>query len=271
MSEEATEVARRDEEKVFGPDRRRRMWAFVVWAIVISLWVQWLGAGAWAELQSEDGSVVVLMLQGLPLVAVAVATNWDHLAGRMALVPMSFLPGLAMLAQAEWEVLWAPMPVGLSMATFALYLLVAARGPAGADDGSREGRRAQGGLPDGFAANFRQFLTVRFVVMALLFTVITYGLFFAPATQEALGGIGDSEASRLQHVFAVVLIYFAWLVTVYVGALLPALNWEHDRRRLGVPASQLELLGDAQRLGRRVGGWVVALSVVIVASVWIMY
>lgn len=267
VSDEAT---RRDEEAVFGPDRRRRVWAAVLWVIVGSLWVQWLGPGAWAEFRSEDGSAAVLMLQGLPFVAAAVATTRDHRAWRMALVPLSFLPGLAMLPEAEWEALATPVSVGLSLATFALYLVVAARGPAASPPTQAKRQRAQGGLPDRYAASFHQFVVLRFAVMAVLFAVITYGLFFAPSTQEALSMARDSSARTLQHVFAVVLMYFAWLVAVYVGAVLPALSWEHDRRRTGVPPRQLQLLGRPGRLRRRVVGWVIGLSVVIVGSVWVL-
>lgn len=268
--DEATRAARRDEEAVFGPDRRRRIWTVIVWAVAGSLWVQWLGPGAWAEFHSEDGSAAILMLQVLPLIAVAVATTRQHVAWRLALVPMSFLPGLAMLPEAEWEALTTPLSLGLSLATFALYLVVAARGPRRLPEGQRMSRRAKGGLPDRFAESFRRFVALRCAVMAALFALITYGLFFAPSTREALSMARDSGASRLQHLFAVVLMYFAWLVAVYVGALSPAMNWEHDRRGTGVPPGQWELLSQARRLKYRVATWVVGLSVVIMVSIWLL-
>lgn len=249
----------------------RRLWAVLFAFIAISLWTQWLGAGALAELRSEDGSSAVLALQILPLMAMGIALMWRHEAARLALVPVSFLPGLAMMADAEWAALTSPGSLTLSVATFAVYLVVAASRPRAHETGPVLRRpSAPGSENDGQADFFRRFVVVRFAVMGILFVLVTYGLFFDESTKQALAALDGDTAAATQHVFMVISMYFAWIIAVYMGAILPALNWEYHRRRSAMPAGHRRLLADSQRLGRRVFLWLTGLLIVVSLSVWFL-
>ena len=249
----------------------RRLWSVLFVVVAISLWAQWLGAGALAEIQSEDGSSMVLALQLLPLAAMAVALMWHHSAARLALVPVSFLPGLALLADAEWAALSSPWALSFAVATFALYLVVAASRPTDEPVQSFLRRSASADyFKDGQAHFFRRFVALRFAVMGFLFVLITYALFFDPSTQQALASLEGEKAAVTQHVFMVILLYFGWVIAVYMGAILPALNWEYRRRRSALPTAQRQLLAQPARLGRRVFFWLMSLLIVVFLTFWFL-
>ncbi len=262
MAKEETAESARDEEAAFGRARRLRLWSILFVVVAVSLWIQWLGPGILAEARSEDGSEFVAALHSLPFFAVAVGVIWRHPAILLGLVPVSFLPGLAMLPDAELEALASPGALIVSLATFALYLVVAAGAPdwravRGEVRGDIDGR----GRKDGHADIFRRFVILRFSAMGLLFAAISYALFFDPATSEALASLDDESAMRTQHVFTVVAMYFAWMIAVYIGAILPALNWEHHRRGSGMSADLKRLIARPDRLVRRVLLWLGCLFV----------
>lgn len=260
-----------DEEAAFGKARRRRLWMVLFAAVATSLWVQWLGPGVWAELRSADGSEAVLALQMMPVLVGVLALVWRHPAAVLVLYPVSFLPGLAMLPEAEWEALARPGALTLSLATFGLYLIVAAVAPRRRPTQAVARRSlGAGGDPDGHADAFRRFVVTRFVATAALFAVITYALFFAPSTAEALAAIDGEQARRTQHVFTVIAMYFGWMIAVYVGAILPMMNWEHHRRSSALPGGQRQLLRDPQRLARRVFIWLVGLMVMTFSFVFLL-
>ncbi len=249
----------------------RRLWLFLWTVIAASLWAQWLGPGAAAELQSEDGSALVLALQILPLATGVVAAMWRHPAALLALFPISFLPGLALLPQAEWQALSSLGAVLSSLATFGLYLLVSASVPADTSPSSdRDQRAIEGASKDRHGDAFRRFVVLRFGAVAVLFAIITYALFFSPDLQQAFAALETEKAARTQHVFAVVTMYFAWMIAVYVAAVLPSLNWEFRRRRSAIPPKQRALLDAPKPLKRRVAIWLVSLLVVVFLSVFFL-
>ena len=250
-------------------ERSRRLWTFLFLLIAASLWIQWLGPGALAEIRSEDGSETVLALQLLPLAAAAIAVLWDHPAWRLTLFPISFAPGLAMLADAEWEALLGPGALILGLATLALYLIVAAARPPEASYRTTRRRPSRArGERDGYALAYRRFVLVRLLIVGGLFALITYALFWDPATLDALASAQGEEAQGMQHLFAVVVMYFAWMVAVYIAAVLPSLNWEYHRRRPAMPAGQEQLLADQSRLRRRVWTWLAVLLMATTVIVW---
>lgn len=258
-----------------GPDNggeprwTRRLWFVSMTVVALGLWVQLLAPGLAAELQSDDGSGLVALLQLLPLATAVIAVVWRHPSGRLAVFPVSFVPGLAMLSPVEWKALAAPGTLIAAVATFIVYLAVAAGRPdeivhqPGADIGA-----ARHPAGDVHADSYRQFVAVRFAAMALLFALITYALFFDASIQESLAGLQGEDAAVNQHLFMVVTAYLGWMVAVYMGAVLPSLNWEYHRRRSPIPDAQRRLVADPGRLGRRIQIWLVCLLVVTTVTVW---
>ena len=261
-NEEKTDQMR-DEEAAFGRSRRLRIWSIIYVAVAVSLWAQWLAPGVLAEVRSEDGSEAALALQSLPFFAAALGVLWRHRAILLGLVPVSFLPGLAVMSDVELTSLATPGSLLLGLATFALYLVVAAQVPDWKPEPTaRDGGWCADGLGDEYGEIFRRFVVARFVAMGLIFAVITYALFFDAGTAAALAALEGDRAIDNHHTFMVVLVYFAWTIAVYVGAVLPVLNWEHHRRRSGMPAGQRRLLNEPRRLVRRVFFWLAGLFVV---------
>ena len=256
------------EGKTGDADRDQLLWVVLYGLIALSLWAQWLGPGLVAELRSEDGSDLALLCQFLPIAAIGVGALWHHPAGRLALVPISFLPGLALLPGAEWEALGSPVSLLLVLATLLLYLFVAASRPDEMPDRAGAVRDIDGENDDRQAAHFRRFVATRFGVAAVLFGVITYGLFFDLGIQRSFAALDGETERRTQQVITAVSTYFGWMIAVYTAAVLPALNWEHHRRRSPVPEKQIRLLADSRRLGRRVVVWLGCLLIMTLVSFW---
>lgn len=251
-------------------ERSRRQWLFLFVLVAISLWLQWLGPGAMAEMRSEDGSESVLALHLLPLVALALALFWRHPAGRLTLFPVCFIPGLAMLPDIERAALMSPPSLILGLATALLYLVVAAARPPEVTYGTPRQRVAKAAkIADSWAPAFRRFVVTRAVVMSLIFGLITYGLFWDPAVAQTLAAVDGELGPRTQHSFVAVVMYFAWMVATYIGAVLPALNWEYHRRRRLTLA---QVVGGRQKVRRHLWIWLAALmvvtTVVMMAGYW---
>lgn len=250
-------------------ERGQRQWMFLFFVVAISLWLQWLGPGALAEVRSEDGSESVLALQLLPLAALVLAAMWNHSIGRLTLFPISFIPGLVMLPDAELEALTTPGSLLLALSTLALYLVISAARPPEASYGVPRRRPAQAGEGgDGYSRSFRRFVGVRMAVMGALFAVITFALFWDPSVAEALAAVDGEAGRKTQHAFVAVVMYFAWMVAVYMGALLPSLNWEYHRRR---PPLKKESLARPGRLRRRVWIWLALLMTMTTSTfLWLV-
>ena len=97
--------------------------------------------------------------------------------------------------------------------------------------------------------------------------MITFALFWNPTVAEALAALDGETAQKTQHTFVAVVIYFAWMVAVYVGALLPALNWEYHRRR---PPLKSQLLARAPKLRRRVWIWLALLMTMTTSALLLL-
>ena len=247
----------------------RRLWFIAMTVVAAGLWVQLLAPGVAAELESDDGSELVALIQLLPLIAAVVAVVWRHPAGRLAVYPISFVPGLALMSQVEWEALSGGQSLVAAVVTFGVYLALAAGRPEEMiHRGEDDVRPAQTPPGDEYARRFRRFVLVRFAAVAVLFVAISWALFFAAPIQESLAGLDGADAARSQHLFMVVALYLGWMVAVYMAAILPALNWEYHRRRSALPQRQRRLLGEPGRLRTRISVWLVALLVGTLLSVW---
>lgn len=239
--------------------------------VAAGLWVMWLGPGAVAEYQSVDGSAWRLAAYGLPLLIVAGAVVWDHPAGRLGVVPVSFVPGLALLPDAEWAALSEPVSVLVAAGTFAVYLVVAAAGPDGA--GSLSSDRigeATGEGSDDHSEVYRRFVAVRFGALGVVFCAIVYALYLDPSIAASFARLEGEQAARNQQLFTAVVVFFGWMVVLYTGAISPALNWERHRRRERIPAAVRELQKGPGLLRRRLVGWLGALVIVSLAAVFVL-
>lgn len=260
-------------EQAARAERGPRVWMFLFFLVAASLWGQWLGPAAMAELRSEDGSETVLALQLLPLAVGLAAAMWRHPIGRLVVFPVSFLPGLALLPGAEWEALASPWSLMLALATFGLYLIVsAARPPEATYETPRPTKSLEdepiGG--DGLTRSYRRFLIGRVVALTFIFGVITYALFGSTTVTEALNSVPGEQARKIQHSFTAVVMYFTWMIAAYVGIILPSLNWEYDRRRSILPERQRRLLNEPRRLQRRIWIWLAILMAVTTSTVYFL-
>lgn len=272
MQQRRPDSARPESEESSGPRRwSRRLWPLLFGVIGFGLWIQLLAPGALAESRSADGSQFVVFVHCLPLVALGVGLLWRHVAGRLTVVPLSFVPGLAMLPRAELAALTSTWSLVLAIGTLALYLVVAASRPAGPSGAGKEtGQPVIQPSADRHAGAYRWFVATRFGAVAVVFCVVTWALFFAPSIQEALAALEGEDATRSQHLFTAVVVYLVWMVVAYVGAVLPALNWEYYRRRSGLPDSHRALLEAPGRLGRRIVAWLAVSMVVTLLALWLL-
>ena len=248
---------------------QRRLWLLLFVIVTVGLWVQLLGMGTAAELQSEDGTGIAVTLYLIPLIAAMIAVVWRHPAGRLALYPVSFLPGLAWLPDAEWQSLASAGSLVPAAATLAVYFVVAASRPSEMPARIEQGRRdSRGDSSDDHALRYRRFVVSRFSVMALIFVVITYALFVDAGIQESLATLQDQTASKTQQLFSAAAVYLGWLVVVYVGAVVPALNWEYHRRRSPLSSGVRRLIEEPNRLVRRIVLWLCGLMAITAVVLW---
>ncbi len=253
--------------ELFEVERDQKVWFVLFVMLSVALWAQWLGGGAAREVISEDGSGAVLALSLLPLGAAVLALVWRHPALELVVVPLSFVPGLIFLPEAEWARLGEPFALMASGLLFGMYLVVAAGRPPASELVGLPRRALEEELErsDQRSEAFRAFVMVRMVAMAAVFCVITYALFFSVPIQEHFEAL---EEGQVQHVFTTVLLYFGWSIVAYMGAVLPALNWEHDRRQSVLTRRERQLLASGPRLARRVALEVGAVVVVFVGILW---
>jgi hypothetical protein len=254
--------------ELFEVERDQKVFFVLYVVLSVALWAQWLGGAVVTEVSSEDGTGGVLALYLLPLGAAALAVLWRHEAMPLVVVPASFLPGFLVLPEGEWGRLGEPGSLVASGVLFAVYLVVAAGRPRSDELVGLPRRELEEELErsDQYSEAFRGFVAVRMVVMAALFCVITYALLLSPPIQESFAALG--EGGEAQRVFTAVLLYFGWSIAVYMAAVLPALNWEHDRRQSVLSVRERRLLKSGARLRRRVFVEVAAVVVVFLGIFW---
>lgn len=258
-------------EELVGRDREYRTWAVLLLIIAAGLWAQLLGAGVWAEVQSEDGSALILALQLLPLL-MAVAAVWvHHRVVRLFVFPMSLVPGMALMAEAEWAAAGEPISLMVKGALFGLYLVVAAGRPVTKDLIALP-RRPVGQVEGKIFEDrrFRRFMVWRVLASAVIFGVITYALFVDPEISAAMSTVETRDGRASHQAFVVVLMYFGWTIAIYMGTVLPVLNWEYQRYQPGVPRSLGRLLRRPGYLMLRITLWMAGLIVAIVGGLWVL-
>ncbi len=271
MSADGEQNLERDQEAAFGAARYHRRWLAVYVVVALSLWLQWLGVGVWIEVRSEDGSEAALAAYLVPLAVLVVGAMWRHPAGRLALVPASFLPGLAMLPAPEWEAMGEPLAMGLSAVTFLIYLLAALKVPAG--EGKWEAQEletAEVALSEEADIDraFHRFVARRVAVVAALGALLVYGVYWSPAVEAALALTEEPGVQRRQHTLVAVAMAFSWMVVVYMTLILPALNWDRHRRGPPEGAKLRALLSRGGALRRRVAIWLILLSAATAAMIF---
>ncbi len=265
MSEESAGLER-DAEVAFGATRHRRRWFVLYVVVTLSLWMQWFGLGVLSEVRSDDGSEAALAAYLLPLAMMVVGALWKHPAGRLALVPSSCLPGLAMLAPPEWEALSEPVPLVIGAVTLALYWVVALKRPSPRREEVQRGLREEEvaqvtGAEARRERAFGRFVIRRVALVAGLGGLLVYGMLWSPQVTDALATAASEQGRIRQETLVAVTMSFSWMVVVYMALILPTLNW--DRVRLQPPAGQrlLALLRQPEGLKRRVAIWLILLCV----------
>lgn len=255
-------------EELFAVERDQKMWLVLFVLITGALWVHWLGGGVIAEVSDQESSGALMALYLIPLAVATMAVVWRQRGLSLLAVPLSFLPGLWVLPEPAWERLGEPLALGIAGALFGLYLLVAAGRPDTESLVGLKRRSLEEALErsDRYSEEFRRFVFLRMVALGGIFAAITYGLFVDPAAAEAFDSLGAFSAD--QRVFTAVLLYFAWSIALYMGAILPALNWEHDRRQPVISERLRSRMNSPARLVRQVALWIGAATVLIVLAMW---
>ena len=241
--------------------QRGSVWRTMLLAfLALTLWGQWLGAGLVAEVLSADGSGLRVIAMLTPLFFGALAGVRANPALRLMVFPVSFLPAMALLTEREWAAMAEPMTLLASAATFLSYLVVAAIGD---DLNETPGQKpTEVHATDSLASRYRVFVRTRSAVVLGVLTVLVWMLFVDPQISRTLVERAGDRAT-LHLTFMTVLMLFAWVVMAYMAAVLPALNWEYERRQPVLTRGQLRLLESPGALKRRVVGWVAAAAMVI--------
>lgn len=259
-------------EELFARDREYRVWSVLLFVLGVGLWVQLLGAGAWAEVQSEDGSGAILALQLLPLLMAMVAVSVHHGAARLSLFPLSFLPGMALMTDVEWAAMGEPASLMVKGGLFGLYLLVAAGRPETKDVVATPRRPVMepGGVFED--RRFRRFLGMRVFAGVALFAVISYALFLDPQIGAAIAAVdaAGESSGRSHHSFMVILAYFGWAIALYMGTVLPILNWEYERYQQRRLRSSRALIEPSGRLMVRIMLWLGGMIIVIIGALMML-
>ncbi|WP_146618190.1 hypothetical protein [Lujinxingia litoralis] len=237
-------------------------WALLAF-LMLNLWAQWLGAGLFAELRSADGSGLRILAMMVPLVVGVVGLVHAHPALRLLIFPVSFLPGMALLAEREWEAMSEPVALLMAVASFVLYLIVAA---ISGEEGELPAQQPADVHPgDGRAGDYRFFVRSRVLAVSAVLAAILGALYVSPAIKTSLVAQA-AERAPLHLTFMAVVMLFAWVVMAYISAVLPALNWEYDRRQPVFSQSLARLMSSPRTLARRVMWRVVAAGAVIMVA-----
>jgi hypothetical protein len=217
-----------DDARPRGLRRQSATWQLVTTGLGVSLWVQLFGAALGARLGAPASEAGAALAYLLPLLALAAATVWRAAPLALLIVPISLLPGLALLPPIERILLTegaALLRIGLSLL---LYMAAASAGlmadpVPGESTPSAEQR--EGG------AEYMQVVYGRAVVMLLVFIAPAYAVYADPAIAAALSERygGSPEVARS---FIGMLHFFAWSVLAYMLVLLPVLNLEYDYKQL---------------------------------------
>lgn len=257
-------------EEFFEVERAQHGWLVLYFLVALSLWAQWSGLGAWTEIESEDGSAAILALHLLPLAALALALGWNEALARLFVFPVSFLPGMLLVTEMDRARLMEPLGLGLGLASFGLYLVIASSRPKASGLIGATTREVKVRLKDRYAEGFRRELIARILGLGMVGAMITYGLFIDPEIGASLARLQGESGGEAQHLFMVVLLYFTWMIAVYMAGILPVLNWEYERRQPALSPGERRLLRSPSRLRRRVLVWLGLLFLVIPTTVWML-
>ncbi|TXD38344.1 hypothetical protein FRC98_05470 [Lujinxingia vulgaris] len=255
------EGSRREEQGQEPARERGSLWRALLLAfLALTLWGQWLGAGLAAEVLSADGSGLRVLAMLTPLFFGALAIARPNPALRLMVFPVSFLPAMALLTEREWAAMAEPGALLASAATFVSYLVVAAVGDEPRESAGQQLTEVH--TTDSLAPRYRFFVRSRAAVVAGVLAVLIWMLFVDPEVGRTLVERHGERAS-LHLTFMSVCMLFAWVVMAYMAAVLPALNWEYERRQPVLTRAQLRLIDTPKLLKRRVAGWLVAAGVTI--------
>lgn len=212
----------------WGALRSSKLWGVATLLLGVGVWVQLFGAGAWTEIQLDQGRLHAVIAYLLPLFILGVGV-WSRMSLLLLMIlPVSLLPGLAMLPQAEHMVLSDGLSMIRVAASLGLYLAIAS---AGAELDRRHDEVVL--LKDtGKAFNHQRFVLIRITLLLILLVVPSYGIFQDPDIAQALTQY-YKDGPDAARAFLSLVHFFCWSVVAYMMVLLPALNIEYEQRSLG--------------------------------------
>lgn len=208
--------------------RSSKLWGVATVLLGVGVWVQLFGAGAWTEVQLEQGRLHAVLAYLLPLFILGVGV-WARMSLLLLLImPLCLLPGLVMLPQAEHMVLSDGLSMIRVAASLGLYLAIASAG-AGLDRQHDDVVLLE---DKGQAFNHQRFVMIRIALLLILLVVPSYGIFQDPAIAQALTE-HYKDGPDAARAFLSLTHFFCWSVVAYMMVLLPALNVEYEQRSLG--------------------------------------
>lgn len=248
--------------------RGARVWSVASTLVGLSLWAQLFWVGLMSEVQFDAPRNWALLAYGLPVLVLAVGVLTRTPVVLLVLWVGSFLPGLVLLPEPERELLMeagSMLRVGVSMA---LFLAVASAGSGADEEGEDAPSEALPAQTLSARGEMRWFVFARLMVLGVLFVVPAYAVYQDVEVAAALSRSYGSGAQSAR-VFLGVVHFFVWSVAAYMMVLVPALNVEYDRRRLGRELRELREGLTWRAAGVRVGLWF-ALSAALVSAVLAM-
>ncbi len=213
-----------------GASKKKSLWSVATLVLGGVLWVQlfWLGLSAEVQFAVPRPWALIAYLLPLAMLAAGVVSRAPVLL--LTLFAGSLLPGLVLLAEPERMMLMEGGSLFRVGVSFALFLAIASAG-----SGSELSHGQVEALDETQASSdvgLQRFVLARLVVLVLLWCIPAYGVYLDPDISRAIS-INYGDSSGVGQVFLGVVHFFIWSVGAYMMVLVPALNVEYDRRRLG--------------------------------------
>lgn len=202
----------------------------IVAVVGLALWAQLILQGLATEVGLDQPSPVLLAAYVAPPIILIAGTYLHSLPVLLIVAPLSLLPAVALLPEAEKSIFFTPWSMGRIAATLALYLALASAW-ATSSRLARPLGRAEVSTDDTTVLAYRNHILGRVAPFLLLWLVPTYAIYFDPAVAGTFLQSFGPDATVAQ-VFVSTVLFLLWAILAYTSFIVPALNLEYDRRRL---------------------------------------
>lgn len=201
--------------------------AVIVGVLGVSMWLQLGLPGLMVEFRFPEPRPWMLLLYVIPLIALYAAVVTRHAALALLVFPISLLPAIAGLPEADQALVHGGLAMARIGGTVAVYLAVASAWIASIDtrdESAPVGTEHQNGR------HYRRYVFSRLVAMLLVLLVPLYAVLFDPVIVSTIEQNHPNSEGVAQN-FLSLLVFFFWAVVAYTHFLVPALNLEYDRRK----------------------------------------